>query len=41
VVRKLPDGRIEFDPHATGACTVTVEADAARQLVKVVLRWLG
>jgi hypothetical protein len=40
-VRKLADGRIEFDPHVTGACPVTVEADTARELVAALLRWLG
>ncbi|MBV9160508.1 MAG: hypothetical protein JO281_02875 [Pseudonocardiales bacterium] len=41
VVRKLPDGRIEFDPHVTGACVVTVEIDGARKLVEALVRWLG
>jgi hypothetical protein len=41
LVTKLPDGRIQFDPHATGCCTVTVEEDAARTLAEAVLRWLG
>ena len=41
LVRQLMDGRIEIDPHVTGACTVTVEPGAGRQLVKAVLRWLG
>jgi hypothetical protein len=40
-VRKLPDGRIEFDPHVTGACTVTVEAEAAQKLLETLQRWLG
>jgi hypothetical protein len=41
LVTKLPDGRIQFDPHATGVCTVTVEEDAARMVMDALARWLG
>jgi hypothetical protein len=41
LVTKLPDGRIQFDPHATGCCTVTIEEDAARTVMNALARWLG
>jgi hypothetical protein len=41
MVRKLSDGRIEFDPTVTGVCAVTVGEQAARTLVEALLRWLG
>jgi hypothetical protein len=41
MVRKLSDGRIEFDPRVTGICAVTVGEEAARELVEALLRWLG
>jgi hypothetical protein len=36
-VSKLPDGRIEFAPHVSGACTFTVEEG---ELVNALVRWL-
>lgn len=41
LVTKLPDGRIQFDPHATGCCTVTIEDDAARTVLNALAKWLG
>jgi hypothetical protein len=35
-VTKLPDGRIEFDPTASGAGTFTMEED---ELIKALLSW--
>ncbi|MGB6162760.1 MAG: hypothetical protein WCF33_14330 [Pseudonocardiaceae bacterium] len=34
---KLPNGRIEFTPHLTGACVFTVDED---ELIKVLVRWV-
>jgi hypothetical protein len=36
VVTKLADGRLEFDPHASEACTFTIEE---HELIKAILRW--
>jgi hypothetical protein len=36
VVTRLADGRLEFDPHASGACTFTIEE---HELIKDILRW--
>jgi hypothetical protein len=36
VVTRLPDGRLEFDPHASGDCTFTIEE---HELIKAILRW--
>lgn len=41
VVRKLENGRIEFDPHVAGMCAFTVGEDAARKLAEALLRWVG
>jgi hypothetical protein len=41
VVSRLPDGQIEFDPHATGTHPFTVGEDSARRLVERVAEWLG
>ena len=41
LVTKLSDGRIQFDPHATGCCTITVDEDAARTVTDALARWLG
>jgi hypothetical protein len=41
VVSKLPDGQIEFDPHATGTHPFTVGEDAARRLADRVREWAG
>jgi hypothetical protein len=41
LVTKLPDGRIQFDPHATRVCTVTIEEDTARTVMNALARWLG
>ncbi|MDQ3761777.1 MAG: hypothetical protein M3460_08775 [Actinomycetota bacterium] len=40
VVRKL-DGAIEFDPHVTGACVLTLDEAAATQLFDALGQWLG
>jgi hypothetical protein len=34
-VSRLADGRIEFDPHGSGACVFAVEED---ELIKTLLR---
>jgi len=36
VVTRLADGRLEFDSHAGGACTFTIEE---HELIKAILRW--
>jgi hypothetical protein len=41
LVTKLSDGRIQFDPHVTGVCTVTVAEDSARMVMEALARWLG
>ncbi|MBV9161682.1 MAG: hypothetical protein JO281_09070 [Pseudonocardiales bacterium] len=35
-VTKLANGRIEFDPHLSGACVFAVDED---ELIKILLRW--
>jgi hypothetical protein len=40
VVRKC-DGEIELDPHATGACTITLDENGASALRDVLTEWLG
>ena len=41
VVRKLPNGRIELDPHATGACVLTIDERNSRVLHEALGEWLG
>jgi hypothetical protein len=41
VIRKLPDGRIELDPHVTGTCVLTLDEDAARAMCDAIQDWLG
>jgi hypothetical protein len=41
VVRKLADGYIEFDPHATGACGIKLDEDGATVLRDTLVEWLG
>jgi hypothetical protein len=39
VIRKVEDG-IELDPHAVGACVLTIDKENARMLVETVAQWL-
>jgi hypothetical protein len=41
VLRKLPDGHIEIDPHVTGTCVLTLDESGARDLCATVWEWLG
>jgi hypothetical protein len=41
VVRKLPDGQIEFDPHVTGVCGLRLDGDGATVLRDALVEWLG
>lgn len=41
VVVSKRDGRIVFDPHATGACVLTLAEDQAVALRDALTRWLG
>lgn len=34
-------GGIEFNPHAYGACLITLDEDAARVLLGALTEWLG
>jgi hypothetical protein len=34
-------GRIEFDPHVTGSCVITLDEDGARVLFEALGEWLG
>jgi hypothetical protein len=40
VLRKL-DGEIELDPHATGACVIRLDEDAATAVRDQLSEWLG
>jgi hypothetical protein len=40
VMRKL-DGEIELDPHATGACVIRLDEDAAAAVRDQLSEWLG
>jgi CubicO group peptidase (beta-lactamase class C family) len=35
------DGRIELDPHVTGACVLTLAEEEAVALRDALTRWLG
>ncbi len=41
VVRKLPNGHIELDPHVTGTCVLTIDEDSSRALHEALGDWLG
>lgn len=41
VLRKLPDGHIELDPHATGRCVLTLDETTAREMSEALQEWLG
>lgn len=41
VVVSKRDGTIEFDPHVTGACVLTLAEDEAIALRDALTRWLG
>jgi hypothetical protein len=41
VIRKLPNGHIELDPHVTGTCILTIDENASRLLHKALGDWLG
>ncbi|MDQ3764857.1 MAG: hypothetical protein M3460_26080 [Actinomycetota bacterium] len=43
LVRKVDtlNGVIEFDPHVTGGCVVTLDEPAAVQLFEALGEWLG
>jgi hypothetical protein len=41
VVRKLPSGDIELDPHVTGTCVLTIDETSSRILHKTLGDWLG
>ncbi|MGH3870742.1 MAG: hypothetical protein ACRDSR_04375 [Pseudonocardiaceae bacterium] len=34
-------GKIELDPHAAGACKITIDEDGARVLRDTLIEWLG
>lgn len=40
VIRRL-DGDIQLDPHATGACVLNLDEDAAIALRDTLTEWLG
>jgi hypothetical protein len=35
------DGDIELDPHATGACVISLDESGARDLCETLTEWLG
>jgi hypothetical protein len=41
VVVSKRDGRIELDPHVTGACVLTLAEEEAVALRDALTRWLG
>jgi hypothetical protein len=41
VMRKTLDGRIEFDPHATGSCVLELDAPDAAAVRDQLTEWLG
>jgi hypothetical protein len=41
VIRKLPNGYIELDPHATGACVLRIDERNSRVMHKALGEWLG
>jgi hypothetical protein len=41
VVVSKRDGRIELDPHVTGACVLTLDEGAATALFDLLGEWLG
>ncbi len=41
VVVSKHDGMIEFDPHVTGQCVLTLDEDEACALREVLIEWLG
>lgn len=41
VVRKLPNGHIEIDPHVTGTCVLTLDEEDSRVLREALGEWLG
>jgi hypothetical protein len=41
VVVSKRDGVIEFDPHVTGQCVLTLDEDGACALREVLIEWLG
>jgi hypothetical protein len=41
VMRKLPEGHIELNPHAAGARVLTLDEDTARAMCEIIREWLG
>ncbi|MGH3846877.1 MAG: hypothetical protein ACRDS0_36460 [Pseudonocardiaceae bacterium] len=41
VIRRLPNGHIELDPHVTGTCVLTLDEDSSRGLHEALGDWLG
>lgn len=40
VIRKLPNGRIEFDPHVDRSCVIQLREDSARVIFEALREWL-
>lgn len=41
VVMTKRGGEIELDPHATGACVLRLDEDAASAVRDTIMEWLG